>query len=91
MGLQVSRRLQETLEELGVSRRKVESQASALRKGCGDQEEQVKTRASLEVQLSSTECRASALTQDLAAKRSASDVCVCVCVYWSACVYELVK
>ena len=77
------------LEELGASRREVKSQAAPLRKGCGGQEEQVKNRASLEVQLSSTERRASALTQDLAANRSASGVCVCV--YWSACVYGLVK
>ena len=89
MVLQVRRRLQGALEELGASRRKVESQASALRTVCREREEEVKIRAFLEVQLSSTECRASALTQELANTRSASGVCECV--YWSACVYGLVK
>ena len=87
VGLQVSRRLQGVLEELGASRREVESQASALRRGCGEREEQVKTRASLEVQLSSTERKAWALTQDLAAVRSGLGVCVSV--YLAACVYVL--
>ena len=84
---QVSRRLQGALEELAASRREAEDQACALRRGCGEREEQVKTRAALEVQLSSTERRAWGLTQDLAAVRSGSGVCVCVCV--CACVYVL--
>uniref|UniRef100_A0A8C4ZD29 Rootletin-like coiled-coil domain-containing protein n=1 Tax=Gadus morhua TaxID=8049 RepID=A0A8C4ZD29_GADMO len=67
---QVSRRLQGALEELAASRREAEDQACALRRGCGEREEQVKTGAALEVQLSSTERRAWGLTQDLAAVRA---------------------
>ncbi|KAK0137902.1 Rootletin [Merluccius polli] len=67
--LAFSRKLQGSLEELAASKREVESQATALQRAAMEREELTKTRASLEVQLSSAERKTCTLTQDLAALR----------------------